>query len=802
MKRSIALLPLLMTVALCTSSDAEFTHQFLFGHKNRVLAVAFSPDGKWLASGGGGRYEIRIWDVATSKQIYTLTGHTAQIKDLAFRNNGDLASASEDGTVRLWDVPAQGEIRRFNGHVGAAVTSVAFSPDGKRLVSGSSDRTLKLWEADTGKLLKTFEGHKDVVWSVAFSPTREVIASGSEDRTVRLWNALDGSLLQTFTGHTERVWSVAFHPSGAQIASGSWDGTVRVWNVEQNAPLPLPIQLPIPQKPFATYDREVLSVSFSPDGRLLAIGLVDKGNDNTLKLWEVATARELRSFDTKAKQDVAFSPDGLRFAVAGAADGTVTIWNSSRQKPALIEPQANAHLKTRQVTLKWEDVADSVYYDVEIARDANFVPRTQFVTVTTNAFTFETGDVPGYWWRVRTGGFGKVGDWSDPSSFLTPYLPPPTCVVRITPPRQRVSLGDEFSIEVVIDSVVDLAGFQFDLQWTNPGVLTFVTVTKFRNIFGESGIGQKPVEPADQENGLYKNVIATQKGPGGVSGSGTLLGVLFRARNTGSSQIQLNNLTLVNSKQERIPCNVFKSTMVVENPARPYDINGDGVVDVFDLSIVAKYFGQKITIDLGFNPDVNNDGVVDILDFTTVGSHFGESYQKVKPKAVAAPSIEEGSRAGSLPVQKLEGAFYATRNTQYAIPTKTFERIYAELLSMPDNSPAVVRTRQVLRYLLSSVNPSRSALLQNYPNPFNPETWIPFQLAAPSNVTIEIRDVTGKLVRQLLLGYLSPGHYTNREDAAYWDGRNRQGEPVASGVYFYTLSTESFSDTRKMIIAK
>ncbi len=79
---------------------------------------------------------------------------------------------------------------------------------------------------------------------------------------------------------------------------------------------------------------------------------------------------------------------------------------------------------------------------------------------------------------------------------------------------------------------------------------------------------------------------------------------------------------------------------------------------------------------------------------------------------------------------------------------------------------------------------------------------MPFQLAAPSNVTIEIRDIAGVLVRQLLLGYLSPGHYTNREDAAYWDGRNSQGEPVASGVYFYTLSTDSFSDTRKMMVVK
>ena len=115
------------------------------------------------------------------------------------------------------------------------------------------------------------------------------------------------------------------------------------------------------------------------------------------------------------------------------------------------------------------------------------------------------------------------------------------------------------------------------------------------------------------------------------------------------------------------------------------------------------------------------------------------------------------------------------------------ESIYADLQTNPDVSPPFVRTRQVLHYLLTSVPPSQDLLLQNYPNPFNPETWIPFQLASEADVTIKIFDVNGSLVRKLALGHLDAGFYVNPAEAAYWDGNNQRGEPVASGVYFYTI---------------
>ena len=222
---------------------------------------------------------------------------------------------------------------------------------------------------------------------------------------------------------------------------------------------------------------------------------------------------------------------------------------------------------------------------------------------------------------------------------------------------------------------------------------------------------------------------------------------------------------------------------MVEELVRPWDVNVDGVVDVFDLTAVVRYIGKPIPIDLDIYPDVNGDNVIDLNDVMLVSSHFGESYQTNEIRA--AP--QSGGKSLHL-----------------ISPTvrKQLELIYRELLLMPENSPEFIRTRQVLQYLLFPSVPTHNLLLQNYPNPFNPETWIPFQLASAGQVTLEIYDAAGMLVRQIDLGYLMPGRYLNRGNAAYWDGNNIFGEPVASGIYFYKLSTPSFHATRKMIISK
>ena len=652
-------------VGSCKGLAEEFASKILLGHTGRVFAITFNHDGNWLASGGNGNNEIRIQGVMANGEIHTLVGHKGKINDLAFRMNGELVSGSDDGTVRLWNVPEARQIRQFNGG-GGQITSVSVSPDDQLLVAGSSDKTLKLWEIDTGQLLTTFEGHEDLVWTVSFSPDGQTIASGSEDRTVRLWNVLDGTLSETFVGHTDRIWSVAFNPDGTQLASGSWDGMVRVWQTTSQIPAAdQPGQPPnlgnfeIPGNPaaatlFAIYEREVLSVAYSPDGRLLAIGLSDARGasphpssdapeDETVRLWDVSAHQELRAFDKKSRHDLAFSPNGLQFATAGASDGGIIMWEASVLKPSLLAPESDTHIQTPKVLFQWEAIPGTVYYDIEIALNSTFLPpltddsitsqSPQLMTQTDNERLFEIAKgVKKYWWRVRTGGFGTVSEWSDPRSVI--IEPATECAVKILPPRRWVSVGEEFTVEIIIEDVVDLAGFQFNLHWTNPDALSFVTVTEFKTIFNTdtSSTPQLPNEDdrffqIDQGNGFFRNVVAARFGEGGVSGSDILLKVLFKAKSVGNSGIELQELRLADSELQEIHCHILGAEIIVEEEARPWDINRDGSVNIFDLRIVANFFGQRITTNIGINPDINGDGIVDILDITLISSHFGDTYK-------------------------------------------------------------------------------------------------------------------------------------------------------------------------------
>ncbi len=195
-------------------------------HNDVVQAVAFSPDGRLLATGDS---KARLWNPATGEHIRTLTGHTGWIRAVAFSPGGQLlATGGHDGTARLWN-PATGvHIRTLTGHTGG-VWAVAFSPGGQLLATGGDDGAARLWNPATGEHIRTLTGHTGLVWAVAFSPGGHLLATGGDDGAARLWNPATGEHIRTLTGHTGGVWAVAFSPDGRLLATGSYDQTTRLW---------------------------------------------------------------------------------------------------------------------------------------------------------------------------------------------------------------------------------------------------------------------------------------------------------------------------------------------------------------------------------------------------------------------------------------------------------------------------------------------------------------------------------------------------------------------------------------------
>ena len=823
--------------------------------------ISFSPDGQTLASGARDGV-IRLWDTNTGQHKQSFTGRTDGISSISFGPDGSmLATGNSNGTIHLWDAVTGGHKRTLTGHTDK-VSSISFSPDGRTLATGSADKTVYLWDITTGQSKKMGPRHLRYVDRVSFSPDGLTLVSGGGQQinlwdtitgqhkreismnsvygadnvlfspdgqtlasggggALHLWDTVTGQHKKEIIGHTSWIGVVSFSPDGKILASGG-NGALHLWDTVTG------------QHKGKVTSHTVFSLQFSPDGQMLV-----SGSYQYLHLWDISTAIHQRLITFTGLKDwvtdTSFSPDG-RILAASDRNGTIRLWGAStgqhkqmfmghanRATSVLFSPDGQMLAEgTRDGKIHLWDISTGQLKKTLIENSGNLPVRT--LSFSPNGQTLAAGGSNIYLWNVVSGVqtltiTGSVDDISfSPDGLMlagggiTPdvyvwdtirgtllwtFMGHHTGVrsVSFSPDGRMLASGSydgtvlvwDLTLPVQADMVVNISPSLVQSPAVGQRLVLSLNITDGQNVAGYQATVQFDASALQYISGLDGNFLPDGAFPvplvisgdtvtlaataldGESNGNGTLATLTFEVVAVKASTVTLSDVLLTNSTGRSSRPQVV-AAKITGPPKQDEDVNSDGVVNIQDLVLVAAHFGQKEQS----KTDVNADGVVNIIDLTLVAAALGN--------AAGAPSLHS-SGLDILAAADVQQWLWTARQ-------------------VPFTTPAYQRGILMLEQLLAMLTPKETALLANYPNPFNPETWIPYQLAEPANVTISIYSPDGKLVRVLELGHQPIGIYESRSRAAYWDGRNAVGEPVASGLYFYTLTTGDFTATRKMLMRK
>ena len=544
------------------------------------------------------------------------------------------------------------------------------------------------------------------------------------------------------------------------------------------------------------------SIAFSPDGKYFAAGSSNEQGIATERgistIWKMEDGEKFRRLDHGDwVYAVAFSPDGRYFATGGedelgySSDGKVVLWDMI----------SGAKIQSLNHNNEVEAIG--------------FSPNGNYLATGSRPFSSEGKVVL---WHVNSGIKLWHGSYEARASTIK--------ALTFTPNGSYFLTGNVRPFSSDLDTVV-LWGLNGDkslpfehnngvydvvfspdgkyLATGNDGSVTFWEMSSTRRIRHVEMPDRRAAVVTFSPNGKFLAVLSVRK----IKETNYCYIEFFRVGTEGitfETVIPRVKSLFVGNKVRGLAwhphgnfisdgARVYRTLLepiIIDMVAKPLetrrDVNRDGVIDVDDLVLVASNFGKSFEADANPNPDVNLDGIVDRADIIEI-------------------------------IISLESAPGAPSANSPTVPTLTIESLQRWIESAKQRNgkdetyqKGIKVLEQILVVLMQTeVMPTETALLPNYPNPFNPETWIPYQLATPADVTISIYAADGKLVRTLDLGHQLVGIYESRSRAAYWDGKNENGESVASGVYYYTLSTEStldsvtagdFTATRKMLIRK